>query len=146
MRESLRLSRKKMDRISKEMRSAVMSKIRSSNTGFERFVYTGLRRMGVRIVRGDKIVGKPDLISNRNKVVVFLDSCFWHGCPWHCRMPKSRQTYWRAKIASNKHRASEVKMELHSQGWKVVRFWEHNFISNPTKTFEKLVVLLGSRR
>jgi DNA mismatch endonuclease (patch repair protein) len=58
-------------------------------------------------------------------VAVFVDGCFWHGCPDHFAAPKSNQSYWQPKIRRNIDRDAEVDAALRSHGWMVLRFWEH---------------------
>ncbi len=73
--------------------------------------------------RGMGVFGKPDFVFLRGRVAVFVDGCFWHHCPRHGKIPKSRRKYWRAKIARNVERAKEVNRELRRAGWKVLRVW-----------------------
>ena len=85
----------------------------------------GLRyRVGVQLVLPDRKV-RPDIVFPRRKVAVFLDGCFWHGCPVHGRMPSDPTGYWRAKIGRNQRRDVLVDDELRVAGWTVVRVWEH---------------------
>lgn len=71
------------------------------------------------------IRGRPDFAFPKQRVAVFVDGCFWHGCPKHVRMPASNQAYWFAKIARNRARDDGVTRELRSRGWSVLRIWEH---------------------
>ena len=68
---------------------------------------------------------RGDLVFRKHKLVVFVDGCFWHGCPWHYRTPKTRSEWWDAKIEKNKLRDKRKTRQLRSMGWKVVRIWEH---------------------
>lgn len=131
-----------MDTISKNSRSLVMQKIRSKNTQFERAVVIALRKLKKSFRQHANLTGKPDIISRKKKVVVFLDSCFWHGCRWHCRIPKSRRDYWVPKIQQNKDRAKIVNRVLKKEGWRVVRIWEHEFQKDFDKSVGKLARLL----
>ena len=67
---------------------------------------------------------RADLVFPRHKLVVFVDGCFWHGCPWHYKTPKTRSE-WDAKIDRNKTRDAKKTRKLRRLGWKVVRVWEH---------------------
>jgi DNA mismatch endonuclease (patch repair protein) len=67
----------------------------------------------------------PDVVFTRARVVVFVDGCFWHGCPEHGRPPRTNSTYWSAKIAINQTRDREQTIALQEAGWIVVRVWEH---------------------
>jgi DNA mismatch endonuclease (patch repair protein) len=66
-----------------------------------------------------------DLVFAGPKVAVFVDGCFWHLCPKHGMRPKSNTDYWDAKLEGNRRRDAEVNAFLKSNGWRVLRFWEH---------------------
>ena len=68
---------------------------------------------------------RPDIVFTRARVAVFVDGCFWHGCPAHGRTPKSNTGYWEAKIALNRDRDERQTTALGAAGWTVVRIWEH---------------------
>lgn len=87
--------------------------------------------------------GKPDFVFSGLHLAVFVDGCFWHGCRWHCRMPKSRAEYWKPKIARNKRRDLEIRKRLRSLGWRVVRIWEHS-LKNQDKVVVRLRAILGN--
>ena len=70
--------------------------------------------------------GKPDLFFERKKVAVFVDGCFWHGCPRCGHVPKTRAKFWHAKIQRNKLRHIFVARQLRKKGIRVVRIWEHS--------------------
>ncbi len=76
--------------------------------------------------RGARVYGRPDFVFPREKVAVFVDGCFWHGCPKHFRMPASNTEYWSAKILTNRRRDAHVTRKLRSEGWSVFRIWEHH--------------------
>lgn len=94
--------------------------------------------------RNQKLPGKPDFVFRRQRLAVFVDGCFWHGCRWHCRMPKTRKSFWTPKIARNKTRDRVVRRLLHKRGWKVLRFWEHS-LKQPTKVVALLEGMLATR-
>lgn len=71
-----------------------------------------------------KLPGSPDLRITRNRVVVFVHGCFFHGCPAHYRRPHSNQAYWDRKLAANRRRDTEVTTRLRERGWEVVVVWE----------------------
>jgi DNA mismatch endonuclease, patch repair protein len=84
----------------------------------------GLRyRTGVRPIPGLRRTG--DLVFTRARVVVFLDGCFWHGCPAHHTVAKTNADYWADKVAQNKRRDLETDRLLADAGWLVLRVWEH---------------------
>jgi len=69
---------------------------------------------------------RPDFVFRSRKLAVFVDGCFWHGCPSHGRLPKQNTEFWRAKIRLNRERDRLVTRTLRAAGWKVVRIWEHD--------------------
>jgi DNA mismatch endonuclease (patch repair protein) len=93
--------------------------------------------------RRSTLPGKPDFVFPRERLALFVDGCFWHGCPWHCRMPKTRRDYWRPKIARNKRRDLEVRKRLRGIGWRVYRIWEHS-LKKPNRVTVRLQAMLGS--
>jgi DNA mismatch endonuclease, patch repair protein len=68
---------------------------------------------------------RADIVFPRRRVAVFVDGCYWHGCPDHCRMPARNADYWQAKIGRNRERDERVTAALSASGWRVVRVWEH---------------------
>lgn len=69
---------------------------------------------------------RPDFVFSKLKLAVFVDGCFWHACPRHCRMPVSNRAFWRAKLARNQARDRLVTRTLRKAGWRVLRIWEHD--------------------
>lgn len=114
------------DNVSPEVRQKTMRAVKSSNTSFENRVHKELWRCGIRFRKNvQTLMGKPDIAIKKYKVVIFLDSCFWHGCPEHCRMPSSNIDYWRRKIQRNRLRDGEVFEYYIHKDWNVLRIWEH---------------------
>ncbi|MDO9302174.1 MAG: very short patch repair endonuclease [Anaerolineales bacterium] len=121
-----------MDKYSREKRSEIMSSVKSVGTSLENYFCSALEKgeiLGFKRNYKD-IFGHPDFVFEKEKIVIFIDSCFWHGCSSHLRMPSSRQDYWIAKISHNRKRDKVVTKELRKEGWKVIRIWEHS-IKNP---------------
>ena len=116
-----------MDRVSKEQRSLVMSTVRAKGTKLEDRFCAALRGEGMRGFRRnvESLPGRPDVVFRAARVAIFLDSCFWHGCPRHLRMPASNLDYWTQKIRRNKARDKAAARLLRADGWTVVRVWEH---------------------
>jgi DNA mismatch endonuclease (patch repair protein) len=75
--------------------------------------------------RNARLFGKPDFIFPELRTAVFVDGCFWHGCPLHGSIPESNRTFWKEKLARNKKRDRIVKRRLDELGWKTVRIWQH---------------------
>jgi len=69
---------------------------------------------------------RADLAFVSAKVAVFVDGCFWHGCPVHATWPRANGKWWRDKIEGNRRRDKDTNGRLRSDGWKVLRFWEHD--------------------
>lgn len=134
-----------MDNVSEKKRSEIMSKVRSKDTKIEIVFRKKLWTAGFRYRKNPKgYFGKPDLVLKKHKTVIFVDSCFWHGCKKHCRIPSTRQDYWIPKIERNKKRDIEVNQYYKKEEWKVVRVWEHEVLKNFNKTIDKIVNFLGS--
>lgn len=104
-----------------------MAGVASRRTQPERQVETLLRLAGVRHLRRNfrGLPGCPDFAVRSARLAVFVDSCFWHGCRWHCRRPSSHKEYWDQKIERNALRDSLVNVTLIKMHWRVMRIWEH---------------------
>lgn len=128
-----------MDIVSKKKRSAIMSAIKSKDTKMEIAFRKALWKKGFRYRKNSsKYFGKPDIVLKKYKTVIFLDSCFWHGCKKHLRLPSTRKKYWKEKIGRNKARDKEVNLHYKNIGWKVFRFWEHNLKNYSQKSLDDL--------
>ncbi len=86
---------------------------------------------------------RADLVFSRAKVAVFIDGCFWHGCPAHHTVAKANATYWAEKVATNRQRDLDTSERLREAGWLVLRFWEHQ---PPTEVAESIVRAVRVRR
>lgn len=75
--------------------------------------------------RKQPLPGRPDFVFRQARLAVFIDGCFWHGCPQHGRKPDTNRTYWVPKLRRNRRRDAAVTRELAEDGWTVLRFWEH---------------------
>jgi len=116
------------DIFTKKKRSQVMSRIRSrGNKETELKLASILRAHGiVGWRRHQPLPGCPDFIFRRERLVIFVDGCFWHGCPKHGRKPKSNQAYWLPKLKRNVARDRFYTRALRKSGWRVVRLWSHD--------------------
>ncbi|HET7626516.1 MAG TPA: very short patch repair endonuclease [Verrucomicrobiae bacterium] len=133
------------DVFNKRKRSKVMAAIRSSgNKATELKLVEIFRLYGIKgWQRKRRLVGKPDFIFPKERMAIFVDGCFWHGCRFHCRMPKSRLTYWTPKIIRNRRRDAEIGKQLRKLGWRVLRIWEHS-LKNPERIAIRLHAMLGN--
>lgn len=135
------------DTLSKLQRSERMAAIRSTGNKVTELKFAAILRAH-RIVgwrRKQSLIGKPDFLFRRERVAVFVDGCFWHGCRQHCRMPKSRRSFWTPKIAKNKLRDFAVARFLHRMGWDMVRVWEHE-LADPEKVASKIKAKLATSK
>ncbi len=86
---------------------------------------------GIRYRVHDKsVLGTPDISHKSKKIAIFVDGCFWHGCPVCYNKPKSNTVYWKNKLKYNKNRRSKVKKQLTCDGWKIFEFWECDITNN----------------
>jgi DNA mismatch endonuclease (patch repair protein) len=122
------------DVFTKAKRSQVMSRIRGHGNKdtelalikmFRRHRITGWRRR-------QRVFGKPDFVFPRFRAAIFVDGCFWHGCPRHATKPRNHAAFWRRKFAANKHRDQLVTRTLRRDGWRVLRIWEHDLTPKNT--------------
>ena len=117
-----------MDTFSREKRSQIMQRVRSDRNASTEGVIVGAlrsRHIGGWKLRPQGLAGCPDLFFPKSRLVVFLDGCFWHGCPMCFRAPSSRTEYWRPKIARNQRRDRKISRLLRDEGFGVLRLWEH---------------------
>ncbi|MEQ1892997.1 MAG: very short patch repair endonuclease [Planctomycetota bacterium] len=113
--------------MSREKRSRLMSRVRGrGNKSTELALAKIFRSLGVNGWRRHKRVAGcyPDFIFPRRGAAVFVDGCFWHGCPRHYTRPASRMDYWDAKIVANRKRDKQAVKRLSEAGWTVWRLWE----------------------
>jgi DNA mismatch endonuclease, patch repair protein len=115
------------DIFTKAKRSEVMSRIRSrGNKDTELALAKLLRRHGITGWRRNQpVFGKPDFVFPKLKLAVFVDGCFWHGCPKHATQPGNNRVFWQRKLAGNQARDALVTRSLRKAGWRVLRVWEH---------------------
>jgi DNA mismatch endonuclease (patch repair protein) len=147
------------DIFTKQKRSDVMSRIRGTgNKGTELRLIQVFRANGIAgWRRGASLqwkVGsaklkafrvKPDFVFRKLRVAVFVDGCFWHGCPKHATQPKTRAAFWKTKIEGNRARDRRVNSALRKRGWTVLRIWEHELRRNDEpKLLRRLHPLLNT--
>ena len=115
-----------MDIVSKKKRSDMMSRIRSKNTGPEKYVRKELRKRGFQFTLHKKnLPGKPDIVLKKHKTVINVNGCFWHhhNCGKY-KIPKSNRKFWLNKLNTNKARDQINMKKLRKLGWKVYKIWE----------------------
>lgn len=128
-----------MDRVSKEKRSEMMSKVRSKNTKLEIAFGKILWSNGFRYRKNSrKYFGTPDFVLKKYQTVIFIDSCFWHGCKKHCKLPTTNIKFWKEKIERNIARDKEVNKYYKKKKWEILRIWEHDLDKKLIKIIKNL--------
>jgi DNA mismatch endonuclease (patch repair protein) len=121
-----------------------MSKIRSRGNRDTELLFASLLRknkiFGWR--RHLPIIGRPDFAFRRDRLAVFIDGCFWHRCPKCSNMPANNREFWKRKLNANKRRDKEVNLLLSENGWRVLRFWEHE-LRNTEAVAKRLLAALA---
>lgn len=132
------------DVLTPEQRKRNMSRIRGKNTSPELKLRKMLWESGIRGYRVHyKLLGKPDIVFTRKKVVVFVDGCFWHKCPVCFRPPETNAEFWNDKLQKNVERDLKVTKELEDLGWTVLRFWEHEVKKTPEDVLARILLALN---
>ncbi|MHA3838149.1 very short patch repair endonuclease [Terrabacter sp. AAH1] len=102
-----------------------------------------LHRRGVRFRRDQSLPSykrrRADIVWRGRRLAVFVDGCFWHGCPRHFVLPKTNSSWWEAKIDGNRARDEETTLQLASFGWTVVRVWEHANLDEAADSIKMLL-------
>jgi DNA mismatch endonuclease, patch repair protein len=107
-----------------------MSSNRGRDTKPEILLRKACFALGMRHRLNAKLPGRPDFVYPRLRVAVFVDGCFWHGCPIHYQAPATRAAFWQEKLKNNRRRDATVNAQLRKAGWIVVRIWEHTVRRN----------------
>ncbi len=106
-----------------------MGRIRQKNTSAEVALRRALHRRGLRYRLHVLVISKPRRIADvafvNLRIAIFVDGCFWHGCPIHATWPKTNSEFWERKILANKKRDRDTDDRLQADGWEVVRVWAH---------------------
>ena len=130
------------DLITKEQRRKNMQAIKSISK-LESLLSKELWKRGLRYRRNTQLFGKPDLSIAKYKIVIFIDSCFWHCCPLHGNMPKSNTEYWSKKLKRNVERDLEVNQHYKNKGWHIKRVWEHEIKEDLGKVTDDILEFIG---
>ena len=113
---------------------------RGRDTGPELAVCSALRGLGYRYRVDHPLIidcrRRGDIVFTRRRVVVFIDGCFWHGCPEHRAAPASNAVFWAKKLTQNLRRDRDTDRWLREAGWTMLRFWEHE---HPNSVVERIV-------
>lgn len=125
-----------------------MRATRQYDTACEMALRSRLHRKGLRYRLHKHVIPGTrrtvDIAFPKEKIAVFVDGCFWHGCPLHGTTPKTNTKWWREKIETNRQRDLDTNQKLHTIGWHVIRIWEHE---SPIKAAERIMrAVLKARR
>ncbi|MEW5848026.1 MAG: very short patch repair endonuclease [Myxococcota bacterium] len=124
-------------------RSSLMARIRGRDTGPEELLRSALWRAGLRFRVQARMQGvRVDILFPRRRLAIFVDGCFWHGCPAHYVCPRSRQAFWALKLRTNVERDRRQTLALEAEGWTVFRVWEHEVFERLDSLVEEVVALL----
>jgi DNA mismatch endonuclease, patch repair protein len=117
------------DVFSRQKRSVIMSRIKGrGNRATELRLIEVFRVNGfIGWRRNARVFGRPDFVFPKLRVAVFVDGCFWHGCPKHGQVPASNRKFWKQKLEGNARRDRLVNETLKLHGWRTVRIWQHEF-------------------
>jgi|ERR1700683_70831 len=130
-----------------EQRTRNMRAIRSSgNTSTEKRLCALLRTHRIRGWRSQPrdILGKPDFLIKEKRLVVFVDGCFFHGCPRCGHIPRTNRSYWAAKISRNRLRDNVTSKALRALGYRVVRIWECRLRESPDRCLGRILRAIRS--
>jgi len=117
-----------------------MSQIKGKNTSPEIIIRKLLYSKGIRGYRIHyPLIGKPDIVFIKRRLVVFIDGCYWHKCPECFTIPQTRTEFWLEKINKNVARDNKINHQLVNEGWKVLRFWEHDVRKNPEEIVDTII-------
>ncbi|MED4409033.1 very short patch repair endonuclease [Bacillus licheniformis] len=130
------------DTVSKEQRRKNMQAIKSRSK-LEDKVTKELWHRGIRFRKNvKKLYGSPDIVIQKYKIVIFIDSCFWHACEKHGNIPKSNTEYWEKKLERNKKRDKEVNKYYEEKDWNIKRIWEHEIKEDFNETINRIVTFI----
>jgi DNA mismatch endonuclease (patch repair protein) len=123
-----------VDNLKPEDRRKTMQAVKGKGTKLEKRLFAMLAGMKVKGWKknANNVLGTPDVVFTRERVTIFVDGCFWHGCP-KCRrkLPQANRKYWKRKIERNIKLAHWYKHKLINDKWTVIRIWEHE-LNDPT--------------
>lgn len=127
-------------------KSEQMARVRSKDTAPELTLRQALWQHGLRYRLRPRLPGTPDLCFVSSRVAVFVDGCFWHGCPQHYSAPVRNAAFWSRKVERNLERDRRTQAALEADGWTVLRVWEHEVKSDLAGVVATIATLLSERK
>ena len=137
------------DNLKPDDRHKTMQAVKGKGTNLERRLFAVLAAMGLKGWKKNfsGVSGKPDVVFLNERVAIFVDGCFWHGCPYcHRKLPETNREYWEKKIARNVALAKSHNKRLRRESWKVIRVWEHEIRNTAKLRTRILEAVQGNRR
>ena len=133
--------------------SAAVRRVMQANYGDktrpETVLRSELHRRGLRFYKNHRPIKMlrctADIVFPSQRLCIFVDGCFWHGCLAHFKLPVANRAWWKEKIDANRHRDETQTAELRKMGWKVFRIWEHE-LDNPTPVAERVIKYINKIR
>ncbi|UYO46229.1 very short patch repair endonuclease [Rhodopseudomonas palustris] len=134
------------DVFSKQKRSEIMARVKGrGNAATELRLIAIFREHGITGWRRRRpVFGNPDFVFPAARLAVFVDGCFWHGCPVHGSIPKTNEAFWREKLERNRARDRAVMRRLRKLGWNPLRIWQHD-LGDSSRLVRRLRRYLGAR-
>lgn len=120
-----------------------MGRVRHSDTAAELHLRRALHRLGLRYRLRYRLPGSPDVTFVAARIALFVDGCFWHGCPEHGTWPKSNADFWKAKILRNRERDAIVDARVREMGWTPMRIWEHEVRADAIAVAQRVAVVVS---
>ncbi len=123
-------------------KSEQMARVRSKDTAPELVLRRALWSAGLRYRLGQRLPGSPDLAFVGPRIAVFVDGCFWHGCPEHYTRPVRNSDFWAKKLERNVRRDRQADESLRSMGWTSIRVWEHEIVEDVGEVVLRIQALM----
>ena len=131
------------DNNTKKHRRETMISVKSETDTLVSKVTTELSSQGISLKKNvEDLPGKPDIAFKNLKLVIFIDSCFWHGCKLHCEIPSTNTVFWHDRIKRNQKKDEEINDYYINNGWIVIRIWEHDINNKFEETIDNILTTI----
>ncbi len=136
-----------MDKLTKEQRRKNMQAVKNKNSKIENLVCNALWNKGIKYRRNvASLHGKPDIAIKKYKIAIFIDSCFWHKCPVHYKIPAVNIKFWDKKITGNMLRDEEINTYYRMNNWNIIRIWEHQLKNDFENTIDEIINFINEAK